>query len=113
MQFGWTRRQKPTIGTQIDRTQSLANGLVWFAPLWEGGGQSIADVIGNVDLATYPTYAPVWSPASTPLLGRGPQVLAQLHQCAGHAAEQSQDSGAADDGHRPARISGRVQSAST
>ena len=69
MQFGWTRRQKPTIGTQIDHTQSLASGLVWFAPLWEGGGSSIVDVVGNVNLAV--NSAATWVPGNSPMVGAG------------------------------------------
>jgi hypothetical protein len=69
MQIGWTRRQKPPIGTQIDHTHTLANGLVWLAPLWESGGTSVADPVGGVNLAF--TGSAPWVPGSSPATGAG------------------------------------------
>ena len=69
MQIGWTRRQKPPIGTQIDHTNALANGLVWFAPLWESGGTSVADAISGMTLGF--TGSPPWVPGNSPAFGAG------------------------------------------
>ena len=69
MQIGWTRRQKPPIGTEIDHTHPLVNGLVWLAPLWESGGTSVADVIAGVNLGF--TGSPPWVAERTPATGAG------------------------------------------
>ena len=50
MRFGWTRTQKPPIGTPLDLTNSLTEGLAWFVPQWEGGGSKVVDIIGGVNL---------------------------------------------------------------
>ena len=63
MQFGWERRQKPPIGTPLDRTHPLLSGLVWFAPFWENGGTHIVDLIGGVNLAAH--GSPAWVPGSS------------------------------------------------
>ena len=42
--------QKPPIGTPLDHSNNLTNGLLWFAPLWENVGNKVYDVVGNVNL---------------------------------------------------------------
>jgi len=51
---------KPPIGTQLDRFgSSLARGLFYFAPLWEGAGSTVADVAGgNTAAITGATWTP-------------------------------------------------------
>jgi hypothetical protein len=67
MQFGWLRSQKPPIGTPLDRTHPLLNGLLWYAPFSEGGGTRVIDLIGGVNLTT--SGGPVWVPGSSPMTG--------------------------------------------
>jgi len=50
------RQFKPPIGTQLDLTNELVNGLFYFAPLWEAGGSTAADVAGR-------KYAAITAPA--------------------------------------------------
>ena len=63
--FRW--QQKPPIGTPIDWSSPLAEGLVWHAPLWEGTGPTVYDVIGGTgggaNLAI--TGGATWSPGAT------------------------------------------------
>ena len=44
LKFPWTRQ--PPAGTQLDRSHPLAQGLVFFAPLNEGGGDAVDLVTG-------------------------------------------------------------------
>jgi hypothetical protein len=49
---GSRRRQKPPVGTILDRSSALALGLQGFYPLNEGTGGTISDATGNLALAT-------------------------------------------------------------
>ena len=69
MQFGWPRRQKPSIGTQLDRTHPLLSGLVWYAPCWENGGATAVDLIGGNNLTL--VSGATWSPGGSPFTGGG------------------------------------------
>ena len=73
MQFGWPVFQKPPIGTQLDRTNPLLKGLLWYAPCWENCGAVITDLIGNVNLSLVSGGTPVWTPGTSASTGAGPK----------------------------------------
>lgn len=62
-------KQKPPIGTPLDRTNPLTQGLVFFCPFWENGSNSVVDVVNNIALPF--TNSPVWQPGGSPQTGGG------------------------------------------
>jgi hypothetical protein len=44
----WPR--KPPVGYMIDDEHPLAQGLLFFAPLWEGSGPTVQDIVGGLTL---------------------------------------------------------------
>jgi hypothetical protein len=54
--------QKPPAGTASDRSHSLAQGLVFLAPLWDYGGGAVNDAIGGLVL---PITAASWAVGAT------------------------------------------------
>src|SRR5271154_6092158 len=49
---------KPPIGYEIDAEHPLAQGLVFFVPVWEGSGSSATDIVGGL---TLPLTGAAWS----------------------------------------------------
>ena len=47
MRLAFPRLSKPPIGTPLDASSELQRGLFYFAPMWEGGGQTFADVVNS------------------------------------------------------------------
>ena len=93
MNFGWTRRQKPPIGTPLDRAHELIDGLVWYAPFWEGGGQTMADIVGGVNL-TRSSSSVIWTPGSSALTGGGAAAQRVVAVCRGDDPRSSANPGA-------------------
>ena len=62
MRLAFPRLAKPPIGTPLDSSSELQRGLFYFAPLWEGGGTTISDVVNGLT-ATIQGSA-VWGPGS-------------------------------------------------
>lgn len=54
---------KPSPGTPLDRARGLAQGLVFFAPLWEGAGPSVSDAVTSGYLSL-PVTAATWGSGS-------------------------------------------------
>jgi hypothetical protein len=69
-----SQTQKPPIGTPLDRTSPLLNGLLWFSPCWENGGGVAADVIAGNSLVLAPSTT--WLPGQSPQSGGGIGCLA-------------------------------------
>jgi hypothetical protein len=61
--------QKPPVGTPLDRTAPLLNGLLWYSPGWENGGNQAADMIGGNGLTL--ASGTVWTPGTSPRTGGG------------------------------------------
>jgi hypothetical protein len=61
----FARRNKPPIGTPLDYGCPLARGLVFFFPLWEGGGPYIGDVAGGLQAKNSSTQ---WATGSDSVL---------------------------------------------
>lgn len=61
MRLAFPRFSKPPIGTPLDWSSELTHGLWYFAPCWEAGGSTIADVVQGM-IATASGATITWKP---------------------------------------------------
>ena len=83
MRSGPPRLFKPSIGTPLDRGHSLLDGLLWYAPFWEGAGTKVTDLIGGNNLVLANASGVGWSPGYSPQAGVGVLVTTANNSVSG------------------------------